>query len=221
VEGLTIPPGSPWQVFTAEERPDLWERANDGFASSWPEYNLHGDHVAAYFGELIPRFARFQVLVYDRSADRVVGRGRSVPLRWDGTLADLPPGIDAAGLRAVTERTEPTAVSALAAEVESDQRGQGLSRVLIRAMAAAARNASLSPLIAPIRPSWKDRYPLIPIATYAAWRRPDELPFDPWMRVHARLGGTVLRPEPKSMQISAPLADWQDWTGLLLPGPGQ
>src|SRR5258708_31304265 len=36
-------------------------------------------------------------------------------------------------------------------------------------------------LIAPVRPSWKDRYPLIPIAEYAAWRRADGLPFDPWM----------------------------------------
>ena len=104
VDGLTLPPGSPLQVFTAEDRPGLWEQANDGFAGSWPEYNMHGNHAAAYFGELVPRFARFQVLVYDRSADRVVGRGRSVPLRWDGTLADLPPGIDAAGLRAVTGR---------------------------------------------------------------------------------------------------------------------
>ena len=83
------------------------------------------------------------MLVYDRSANRVVGRGRSVPLRWDGTLADLPPGIDAAGLRAVTERAEPTAVSALAAEVEADQQGRGLSRVVIEAMAAAARGAAV------------------------------------------------------------------------------
>ena len=221
MDGLTFPPGSPWQVFTAEERPDLWAKANDGFASSWPEYNLHGDHVAAYFGELFPRFAQFQVLVYDRSAERVVGRGRSVPLRWDGTLADLPPGIDAAGLRAVTDHEEPTAVSALAAEVEGDQQGRGLSSVIIRAMAAAARSADLSPLIAPVRPNWKDRYPLIPIAAYAGWRRTDGLPFDPWMRVHARLGGTVLRPEPQSMQISGPVADWEEWTGLVLPGPGQ
>jgi hypothetical protein len=87
---------------------------------------------------MVPRFARFPVLVYDRAADRVVGRGRSVPLRWEGTLPDLPPGIDAAGLRAVTERAAPTAVSALAAEVEGDQQGRGLSRVIIQAMAAAA-----------------------------------------------------------------------------------
>jgi len=60
-----------------------------------------------------------------------------------------------------------------------------------------------------LRPSWKDRYPLTPIAAYAAWRRADGLPFDPWMRVHARLGATVLRPEPQSMQINAPVADWE------------
>ncbi len=221
MDGLNLPPGSPLQVFTAGERPDLWERANDGFAGSWPEYNMHGNHTAAYFGELVPRFARFQVLVYDRSADRVVGRGRSIPLRWDGTLADLPPGIDAAGLRAVTERAEPTAVSALAAEVEGDQQGRGLSRLIIEAMAAAARAAGLGPLIAPVRPSWKDRYPLISIAAYATWRRHDGLPFDPWMRVHARLGAAVLRPEPRSMQITAPVADWEEWTGMQLPGPGQ
>jgi hypothetical protein len=151
----------------------------------------------------------------------VVGRGRSVPLRWDGTLADLPPGIDAAGLRAVTERAEPTALSALAAEVEGDQQGQGLSRVIIQAMPARGPAGRLGPLIAPVRPSWKDRYLLIPIAAYAAWRRADGLPFDPWMRVHARLGAAVLRPEPKSMQITAPVTNWQEWTGLLLPGPGQ
>jgi hypothetical protein len=59
---------------TAEERPDLWAQANDGFARSWPAYNMHGNHAAVYFGELFPRFARFHVLVYDRSANRVVGR---------------------------------------------------------------------------------------------------------------------------------------------------
>jgi len=112
-------------------------------------------------------------------------------------------------------------VSALAAEVEGDQQGRGLSRVIIEAMAAAARRAGLGPLIAPVRPSWKDRYPLIPIAAYATWRRHDGLPFDPWMRVHARLGAAVLRPEPQSMQITAPVADWEEWTGLQLPGPGQ
>ena len=40
------------------------------------------------------------------------------------------------------------------------------------------------------------------------------------MRVHARLGATILRPEPRSMEIIAPVADWEEWTGMLFPEPG-
>jgi GNAT superfamily N-acetyltransferase len=220
VDGLALAPGSSVQVFTAEERPDLWERARYLFRGIWPEYNLHGNHSGEYFGQLMPRYARFQVLLYDVAVDRVVGRGRAIPFRWDGSLDDLPAGIDAVGLRAVREQAAPTAVSALAAEVESDRQGQGLSALIIQAMALAARNARLGPLVAPVRPSLKERYPLIPIEAYARWRRSDGLPFDPWMRVHARLGATILRTEPHSMEIVAPTADWERWTGLELPQPG-
>jgi hypothetical protein len=113
MDGLTIPPGSSGQVFTAEERPDLWQQARPLFGGIWPEYNLHGNHSGKYFGELFPRYARFQVLVYDGTADRVVGRGRAIPFRWDESLDDLPAGIDAVGLRAVSEHATPTAVSAM------------------------------------------------------------------------------------------------------------
>jgi GNAT superfamily N-acetyltransferase len=221
MDGLGLPPGSPLQVVTAQERPDLWERARPAFGGIWPEYNLHGSNSGSYFSQLVPRWARFQVLVYDTAADLVVGRGRSIPFRWDGSLADLPAGIDAVGRRAVTCEEAPTAVSALAAEVESGHQRRGLSRLILMAMAEAARQAGLGPLVAPVRPSWKDRYPLIPIGTYAHWKRPDGLPFDPWMRVHSRLGAAILRPEPQSMQFHAPVADWEQWTGLELPGPGE
>jgi GNAT superfamily N-acetyltransferase len=221
MDGLALPPDLGLRVFTAEERPDLWERARPQFNDIWPEYNMHGNRSGEYFGQLFPRYARFQVLLHDTAADRVVGRGRAIGFRWDGTLDDLPAGIDAVGLRAVSERAAPTAVSALAAEVEGDRQGQGLSQLVIRAMALAARKAGLDRLVAPVRPTMKDRYPLIPIEQYANWRRADGLPFDPWMRVHARLGATILRAEPRSMEITAPVADWEQWTGLEMPAPGE
>jgi hypothetical protein len=55
VDGLTLPPGSPLQIFTAEERPDLWARASNGFRDNWPECNMHGNQTGEYFGELVPR----------------------------------------------------------------------------------------------------------------------------------------------------------------------
>ncbi|MGO9557959.1 MAG: N-acetyltransferase [Acidimicrobiales bacterium] len=216
-----LSPESSLEVFTAEARPDLWEHARSLFQGVWPEYNLHGNHTASYFGALFPQHARLQVLVFDKSTERVVARGRTIPFAWDGSLEGLPTGIDAVGLRAISDARPPTALSALAAEVDLDQQRRGLSRLVIQAMATVARRAGLAPLVAPVRPSFKDRYPLTPIDRYATWTRPDGLPFDPWMRVHARLGATILRPEPRSLEIEAPVADWEGWTEMRFPEDGE
>src|ERR1017187_7093221 len=145
MEGLALPPGSSVQVVTAQERPDLWERANDQFVGIWPEYNLHGNYSGDYFGQLVPQHSRLQLLLHDVAADRVVGRGRTIPFRWDGSLDDLPTGIDAVGLRAVSESAAPSALSALAAEVDPSHQGSGLSALLIKTMRAVARLHGFDP----------------------------------------------------------------------------
>jgi GNAT superfamily N-acetyltransferase len=219
------PPGAPgWlDACTAAERPDLWAQARDEhlFADLWPAYNHHGNHTGEYFSALFPQHADVQVLFTDRRNDRVIARGRTIPFGWDGTLDDLPAGIDAVGARAVQASAPATALSALAAEVDADYQGNGLSGLVISAMAMMARDRGLAPLVAPVRPSWKDQYPLIPIERYAGWRRDDGLPFDPWLRVHARLGAQILRTEPRSLEITAPLADWESWTEMAFPDDGQ
>src|SRR4029453_3359062 len=78
----------------------------------------------------------------------------------------------------------------------------------------------LTPLAAPGRPMWKERYPITPIEDYVRWRRADGLAFDPWVRVHERLGASILPTEPKSMEITAPVRDWEQWTGMEFPADG-
>ena len=90
------------------------------------------------------------------------------------------------------------------AQVPRDLQGRGLSTQALKAMLELARRHGLTRLIAPVRPSLKERYPLIPIDRYAAWRRADGLLFDPWMRVHERLGATVLKPEHDPYESPAP-----------------
>ncbi len=94
------------------------------------------------------------------------------------------------------------------------------ARLIIESMTAVARGAGLAPLVAPVRPSWKDRYPLTPIDRYARWERNDGMPFDPWLRVHVRLGATILRTDTRSLQIEAPVNDWEEWTGIAFPEDG-
>lgn len=164
-------------MVTAEDHPDLWESVSRQhlFDRVWPEYNLHGNHAGRYFGALVPDHAKFQLLFIDERTGQVVARGRTIPFRWDGTLDDLPAGIDAVGIRAITEPAPPSALSALAAEVDPSYQGSGLSALLLTSMRSVAQLHGLAPLVAPVRPSWKDRYPLTPIERFSDWRRDDGL----------------------------------------------
>ncbi|MCY1137163.1 hypothetical protein OWR29_04070 [Actinoplanes sp. Pm04-4] len=109
---------------------------------------------------------------------------------------------------------------ALAAETLRDGRRRGLAHELLGAMREIAARQGLKHLVAPVRPSAKDSYPLMPIERYIHWRRPDGQLLDPWMRVHERLGARVSTPLPHSMLITGTVPEWQSWTGLVFPDPG-
>ena len=84
-----------------------------------------------------------------------------------------------------------------------------------------ARPSGLAGVIAPVRPTWKERYPLISIERYLEWRREDGTHFDPWLRVHEGVGGEIVAPAPASMTIRAPVSDWEEWTEFSFPGDGE
>ena len=86
-------------------------------------------------------------------------------------------------------------------------------------MADLARSANLGWLIAPVRPNWKDRYPLVPIERYATWTRADGEPFDPWIRVHIRMGGKIAAPIPESARITGTVAEWRRGPAWPSPSP--
>ena len=113
------------------------------------------------------------------------------------------------------------ALGAMQIAMRSDLRGAGLSGTMVGAMRAAAKSAGYRAVIACVRPTWKDRYPLAPIESYARWTRDDGLPFDPWIRLHARLGGRIVRAAPESMMVRGSVADWESWTGMAFPESGR
>jgi hypothetical protein len=75
-------------------------------------------------------------------------------------------------------------------------------------------------VVAPLRPTWKHRYPLVPMAEYAVWVRDDGLSVDPWIRTHQRMGAEVLGPAPRSMVIEGNVAEWETWADMAFPVSG-
>jgi GNAT superfamily N-acetyltransferase len=211
------------QVVRYSERPELWDSISDLSAQVWPEYNQHGDVLNSYWGRLYDDFPQWQFVLLDEAAGQVLAEGHTIPVDWDGTDPGLGPGIDAtiaAGFSLRSAGGTPTALAALAAEISPAHQGQGLSAVLLQAMSGLASAAGLTQLIAPVRPNLKERYPTIPIERYARWVRADGLPFDPWVRVHVRLGARLGPVIPRSMRITGRVADWESWTRMLFPENG-
>lgn len=206
------------KTFTVAERPELAEPAWEAVSDTFPEYNNHGDVLNAYWGGLTDQFPEFQFHLVDDD-DRILARARSLPVRWNGTLEDLPAGIDGAIVRGLDEG-DGNVLCAMVIQIPPGLQGGGLSAAALTAMTRIARSHGLTSLIAPVRPNWKDRYPLTPIERYAEWRREDGLLFDPWLRVHERAGATTLRPEPESLRITGTTAEWEDWVGMRFPEDG-
>jgi hypothetical protein len=210
------------QIVCYSERPELWNDLGDLFDEVWPEYSLHGE-LNYYWRQLYDVFPEWQFLLVDPGEQTVLAEGHMVPVAWDGTDDDLGPGIDATiagafGLRAAGG--QPTAVSALAVEVPPRNQGMGLAPVMLRAMATLTRRAGLTRLIVPVRPSYKERYPTIPMERYARWVRHDGWHFDPWVRVHLRLGARMGPVVPQSLHITGTVRDWEYWTKMRFPETG-
>ncbi|MER7701967.1 N-acetyltransferase [Kitasatospora sp. NPDC097605] len=210
-------------VVTHAEKPELWDRMPERFAGIVPEYNLHGDVNDGYWDRLFADFPEYQFVLYDDVREEVAGAGRSLPRSWDGTAEDLGPGLDDSIARAFADREAGRPLGGLCAlgiEVAEDYQRQGFSGLLLGAMREVARRAGLETVLVPVRPTWKDRYPLVPTERYAAWRRADGAPFDPWIRTQVRAGGTIAGASERSSRITGTVAEWERWTGLAYPEDG-
>jgi hypothetical protein len=210
----------PVSVVTAAARPDLADRADELTSVSLPEFLKHGDVSSKWWPSLYELHADLQLVLYDEETDEVLGEGNTIHCRWDGTVSGLPGGVDDVIEQAFTSELEPNTLCALYVHVIGLHQGRGLSRAALRAMGRFAVERDLGSLIVPARPTWKSRYPLVPMDRYAYWTRADGLPFDPWLRTHVRMGAELLAVAPESLRITGRVAEWEEWTGMAFPESG-
>jgi GNAT superfamily N-acetyltransferase len=201
------------------DRPDLRARRFAELSGvTFPEYMHNNQSGTLYWHRLYDDFPEFQVALVD--GDELLAEAHAVPIPWDGTVDGLPSGWDEGFVLGMTTDRAPTALMAVAISVAPARQGERLSSRMIETFKENARAAGLTAVLAPVRPTRKERYPLIPIETYLAWRRDDGSHFDPWLRIHEHVGGEIVAPAPESMVITAPVAEWEEWTGMPFPADG-
>jgi hypothetical protein len=211
-------------LVTVAERPELEGEMLRLGASPWPVFLNHGAVVMALWRFLYELAPEYQFALVDEQTGSLAAMGNCIPIRWDRDPQTLPDGgIDAVlqdGVACLREGATPTAVSALMIVVSPSQLGHGISRDAVRAMTEVVSRHGLGDLVAPVRPTEKHRYPLVPMESYMYWRRDDGLPFDPWIRVHERVGGEILRSASAAMRVTGSVAEWERWTGMDLQHSG-
>ena len=219
--GFALPDGH--QLVTLVDRPDVASEVERFGSSVWPEFMLHDTIADDLWMRMAADWPEFQLALLDGDG-ALVSVARSAPLAWQGTVDDLPRGWDEQFTRSVAQLDRGVAVDTLGSVMavsDPARRGHGLGRLMVSAMRQSARLHGLRALIACVRPTLLERYPLTPIDEYARWTRDDGLPFDPWIRIHVRLGGRLSRPEPASMLVVGTIAQWERWTELAFPASGR
>lgn len=199
-------------VVTHAEHPELAGTMPD----LWPEFMRHDPVVQTFWPRLYDLYADFQLWVRDRDERATVGYACTLPVNWDGTPS--PRGIDWALSNGAAG--EPTTLCTIVVAVAAEYRGIGLAEAILRRLGSIASAHGLDALIAPVRPTWKERYPLTSIESYLTWRRGDGLLYDPWLRTHERLGAELLAPAERSLTIAGSRAEWEEWTDLSFPEDG-
>jgi len=140
-----------------------------------------------------------------------------LPGGWQGVVR-------ASYLHSHVEHKKPDTLIGLFIFVEDGFRQQGWANNVILEMRSIAQEKGLRALIIPLRPPqrYKKEYASMPMAEFAALNREDGHPVDHWIRLHTRLGASILQASEKSHQHAMPLQDFHDqFSQVELPDSGE
>jgi GNAT superfamily N-acetyltransferase len=216
---------SRFQLITPNVLADYRDRAGEISEASWPEFMLHDPIAYEYWHELFDRFIEYQFALLDTETNRMAAMANSLPFHWDKDLSELPEGgWDWVFVKATEDHKNnvaPDIQSAIQIAIHPDYQGQGLSTKMVQTMRAIGESKGFKYLVAPVRPNEKSKYPLTSIDDYITWKIDNGLPFDAWLRVHARLEAKIIKPCHEAMTIYGSRAEWEAWTGMKFPQSGK
>ncbi len=189
----------------------LEEVINKIHSEPWPVFLSEDSWVKKYWQRLYQVYPEYQLLF--RINSEYIGVANSAPIYWNGNIDDLPAGFDEAIETIIEEDKKPNTLCGLAVVISKEHLGKGISSKIINNLKKLAKSYGYSNLILPVRPTLKSQYPTILMNNYINWKK-NNLPFDPWLRVHIKIGGEILKVANPSMIVKGTVSDWQRWTGM-------
>ncbi|KAB8028092.1 non-ribosomal peptide synthetase [Fluviispira multicolorata] len=209
-----------YRMFTLAQRPELLKNLNIIHSSSWPKYFEGSDILMKIWPKIYSEFSEFQTFIVD-GKDEIAAVGNSIPIYWDGTIADLPNGWDYALENAFKEtKNKPNTLFILAGIVTESFQSKGLSSEILKIFKSIAKANKLQRILVAVRPTGKAQFPEVNFTDWCSTRREDGQLLDNWLRMHERIGGKILKIDLKSQYIKAKISDWESWTNTPIMNSG-
>jgi hypothetical protein len=213
---VRLPSAELVEITTIAQRPHLRGVAVD--VGAWPEFMRHNRVSDGYFWRSVKVFAE-TCLIATGQDGAVVADAQAVQFALGGPGRGVLPagGWEQVVVWAFADADQeivPDTACALSISVAVTHQHQGLARLMLDALRNSASELGLANLVAPVRPTWKDREPRTTMAEYVNRIRDDHLPYDPWLRTHVQAGGKIIGVAPASWLVAGSLAEWREWTGL-------
>lgn len=209
-------------LFTISQMPGLQDGMNRLHRQAWPAYFFGDEIMVANWPKLFHRFPDYQFALTLENGD-IAAVGNTIPIRWDGTLEDLPDGWDDGLVRGIEQsdkNTIPDTLLVLAGVVNEKYQGQGFASILIEAFKKITAGHKLKRIILPVRPTGKSLYPKQSFSEYCQLTREDGFPVDHWLRTHIKAGGEILKNAEASQRIEGSIADWEHWANTTFSKTG-
>ena len=189
----------------------------------WPRYLLEkgdiDDHAAPTSLSDHALTRRFRMWGIRRKEDRkLVAFASAVMISTDQNRKSYPNEGWRYALNAYYAGGAENCLCLLSANVDPDYRNLKFSYSLIQAAKELAASLGLSSVLAPVRPTQKAQFPLLPIREYLEKKSDDGEIYDPWLRVHAKLGGEILNICTESVVVKASFSKWEEWLGSSIEG---
>jgi GNAT superfamily N-acetyltransferase len=211
-------PSTEFKSTSPNVRSDYREFVSTASEVVLPEFMSHDLVMNAHWDGLFEDFSDYQFALVSQESGVIAGIANSVPLSWTDSVEDLPDeGWDWALTKSALDFAEgvaPNVLCGLQISVAPSFQGRGLRKLMLNRLIDLAHTNELHSVIMPVRPSMKSRYPLASIDAYIRWTNDRGLPYDPWLRIHVRNGGRIVKPCPLSMKVTGTVDEWQEWTGL-------
>lgn len=188
----------------------------------WPEFMFHDPLANANWLPMFEHYPEYQLTLMQ--GDEVIGFANAMSCVWEGDFDQLPDqGWDWAltqGIADADKKDSHSLLLGLQISVNPQHLSKGISYLILQEMINLAKQKNLTHIAIPVRPNLKTKYPLTPIDQYVEWKREDGLPLDPWLRVHVRSGGKIIKTCHQAMHVPGTIADWEEWTGMKFPASG-